>query len=173
LREYDGSDPNKTILVSVNGRIYNVWRVTERSVKLALSLRPSRVAGERCVRVSLILTMRLAAPCRLTGSLAVRVWRYIRNVCWTRVRGGALPDVSIAKQFVRPRTYIGREHVVHLCAFILWCYVRSFESSDLDRYVENMPGSAQSLLSEWMESYEMKVRTNSLLLMYIQPHNTR
>ena len=55
---------------------------------------------------------------------------------------------------------MGREHVVHPCDVILWCYVRSFESSDLDRYVENMPGPAQSLLSEWMESYEMKVRAN-------------
>eukprot|EP01045_Picozoa_sp_COSAG04_P043977 COSAG04_NODE_14687_length_559_cov_0.784783_1_plen_76_part_01 len=27
LREYDGSDSSKTILVSVNGRVYNVWRV--------------------------------------------------------------------------------------------------------------------------------------------------
>jgi hypothetical protein len=27
IRAYDGSDPNKTIIVAVNGRIYNVWRV--------------------------------------------------------------------------------------------------------------------------------------------------
>ena len=27
VRAYDGRDPEKTILVSVNGRIYNVWRV--------------------------------------------------------------------------------------------------------------------------------------------------
>ena len=68
-------------------------------------------------------------------------------------------------------TYAGCQHVVHPC-FVVWYYVRSFESSDLDRYAENMSESAHLLLSEWMESYEMKVRTNSLLLFCIQPHNT-
>jgi hypothetical protein len=35
---------------------------------------------------------------------------------------------------------------------------RSFELSDLDGSVTDLPVSAQSLLSEWLESYEMKVR---------------
>ena len=41
--------------------------------------------------------------------------------------------------------------------------VRSFELSDLDGRVKDLPASAQSLLSEWLESYEMKVRVTEAI----------
>jgi hypothetical protein len=74
LRKYDGSDPNKTILVAVNGRIYNVWRVTKRSSLPDLPRPALRCVARRCVRGGLTLIMCLR---RLSGPLTVRVWRYI------------------------------------------------------------------------------------------------
>jgi hypothetical protein len=45
-------------------------------------------------------------------------------------------------------------------------YIRSFEPDDLDGDCGHLTESAQSLLSEWLESYEMKVRTNDSRYIY-------
>lgn len=91
------------------------------------------------------------------------------------MRGGAVPDVRIANNLLylptetsntNDGTPILNAAFALAIAFVfcaLCCYIRSFESSDLDRCTENMSESAQLLLSEWVESYEMKVRTNKPL----------
>ena len=143
LRQYDGSDREKTILVSVNGRIFNVWRgrslyETGGSYEL--------FAGREC-------GLALSKMCATATGPATVPLCHCATATATAI---ALPAFAS-----RPFMLTG----VSLAAGT--CVGRSFEHSDLDGRVKDLPASAQSLLNEWLESYEMKVRfgrTHSLCL---------